>query len=104
MTRPFNTRKAPSSGLAVRLTSGTSRSLPGGTPLPVCHWGRPKKMLLPPPLLDQPDSSLTVPSDARLKLVPPTPTTNGSEASYSSWVGPDELCPVWSGFDPDQTG
>ena len=37
-------------GSAARLTSGTSRCAPEGTPGAVCHDGRVKKMLLPPPL------------------------------------------------------
>src|SRR6516165_2466222 len=96
---PLNTRKAPSLGSAARLTSGTSRSLPAGTPTPFCHGGRANRTLLPPPPLTQPRSPCTCPFDLSVKVVPPTPTTHGSDDSYSACRGPVGLCPVVSGFD-----
>src|SRR5947209_15438595 len=99
-TFPWKMRKAPLLGSAARLTSGTSRSLPGGTPIPFCHGGRPKKTLLPPPLPDQALSAATPPLAVSVRDVPPTPTTLGSDDSYSACVGPFAPCPVTSGFDP----
>src|SRR5262249_6368827 len=99
-TWPCNTIRAPSSGSAVPLTSGTRRSFPAGTPGPFCHEGRLKKMLLPPPALGQALSEATSPVWRRNKLVPPTPITHGSDASYSACVGPVALCPLMSGFEP----
>src|ERR1700730_18440958 len=97
---PLNTRKAPPLGSAARLTSGTRRSLPTGIPGPLCHGGGGKRMLLPPPPLAQPRSACTCPFDVSVKVVPPTPTTHGSDDSYSACRGPVGLCPVVSGFDP----
>src|SRR5207248_11030975 len=91
---------APVFGSAAALTSGTSRSAPGGTPGPFCHGGRGKKMLLPPPLLVHATSEETVPLFANDNVVPPTPITLGSDDSYSTCVAPVALCPVSSGFDP----
>src|SRR5580658_7966664 len=84
----------------MRLTSGTSRDLPEGTPGPVCQGGLVKEALFPPPPLVHPTSVATVPSAASVRLVPPTETTQGSEDSYSTCRGPSDPCPVWSGFDP----
>src|SRR5262245_12686677 len=74
-TCPWKTREAPLSGSAVTLTSGTSRSLPGGTPAPVCQTGRGNRELLPPPLPVQAISPVTEPLGASVRLVPPTPIT-----------------------------
>src|SRR5215469_12218497 len=97
---PFRTTMPPVRGSATRLTSGTRRSLPAGTPVPVCHGGLLNTTLLPPPLPDQPVSLATVPSALSRRLVPPTPTTAGSDASYSTCNGPVEPCPVVSGLEP----
>src|ERR1700738_4284010 len=95
---PLNTRKAPSLGSAARLTSGTRRSLPARTPRRLCHGGRGNRMLLPPRPLAQPRSACTCPFDLSVKVVPPTPTTHGSDDSYSACRGPVGLCPVLFGF------
>src|SRR5207249_9952517 len=89
-TWPLKITNAPVLGSAARLTSGTSRPLPFGTPWAFCHAGRAKKMLRPPPLSGQPDSRWTVPLAASARLVPPTPTTHGSDDEYSACSGPDE--------------
>src|SRR6185436_8843907 len=99
-TLPFSTTNAPLLGSAARLTSGTSRLLPAGTPLPFCHGGRGKKMLVPPPLPVHPTSLATVPFAASVSVVPPTPITLGSDDSYSACRGPPALWPVTSGFEP----
>src|SRR5471032_1819112 len=91
---------APSLGSAVRLTSGTSRLVPLGTPGPVCQTGRGNKTLLPTPPSAQPVSSATLPSAAKARVVPPTPITHGSDDENSACRGPSESCPVLSGFDP----
>src|ERR1700751_828688 len=100
IVRPWNTSRAPVLGSAAEHTSGTNRCVPGDTPDPTCHVGREKNRLLPPPLPVQPFSLVTAPAALRCKLVPPTPITVGSEASYSAWRGPVGLCPVLSGFEP----
>src|SRR6476646_209589 len=79
----FRTTVAPVLGSASELTSGTSLCVPL-TPAPVCHAGRGKKILLPPPLPVQPVSLDTLPLAASLREVPPTPITLGSEDSYSA--------------------
>src|SRR4051812_38276563 len=81
---PCNITSAPVLGAAARLTSGTRRMAPGGTPGPICQLGRAKKMLVPPPLPGQPVSLATAPLACRLRTVPPTPTTNGSDDSNSA--------------------
>src|SRR5271163_2571483 len=81
----------PVAGSAAQATSGTRRCAPAGTPSPVCHAGRGNTTLLPPPLPDQAVSLVTAPFASRRRVVPPTPITDGSEASYSAWVGPVEL-------------
>src|SRR5947209_399216 len=75
---PWKIRKAPVFGSATAATSGTRRAVPG-SPVLVCQAGRVKKMLLPPPLLTQPVSLETAPLVLRWRVVPPTPTTEGSE-------------------------
>src|ERR1700712_5241933 len=99
-TLPASIKNAPSSGSAVTLTSGTRRLVPFGTELPFCHAGRLKNRLLPPPPLVQPISCETAPLVFSTRLVPPTATTAESDDEYSACVGPPELCPVWSGFEP----
>src|SRR3977135_569225 len=88
---PRNTTKAPLFGSAARLTSVSNRFVPGGTPGPVCHMGRSKKILVPPPLLVHAVSDCAAPVSASVNLVPPTPTTVESDDSYSAWSGPFEL-------------
>src|SRR5262245_54059229 len=99
-TWPLKITSAPVFGSAARLTSGTRRPLPCGTPAPFCHTGRPKKTLRPPPLSGHPDSRRTVPLVARVRLVPPTPITDESDDAYSACSGPVEPWPVLSGFEP----
>src|SRR6266404_3256095 len=91
LTCPFKKTKAPLLGSAARLTSGTSRLVPAGTPPPVCHTGRSKKILVPPPLPDHAVSDETPPLAVSVSRVPPTPITLKSEDSYSAWSGPFEL-------------
>src|SRR3954451_8609158 len=74
---PLRKMNAPLLGSAVRLTSGTRRFVPAGKPAPFCQSGRSKKRLTPPPLSGQATSSSTAPDDPRVRLVPPTPITNG---------------------------
>src|SRR5260370_38174193 len=83
VTCPWNTRKAPLLGSAARLTSGTSRLVPAGTPAPVCQTGRLKKILVPPPLPAHATSEATVPFSASPNLCPPTPITLAQADSYS---------------------
>src|SRR5271166_3892566 len=97
---PWKMMNAPVSGAATSETSGTSRSVPVGTPVPVCHGGREKKMLFPPPLPIQPISSATAPARLSVKLVPPTATTYGEVDWNSACKGPSELCPVSPGVEP----
>src|SRR5436190_17333059 len=78
--------------------SGTIRVDPV-IPLPSCHAGRGKYLLLPPPPAAQPFSR-TVLSLASFSVVPPTATTHGSDDSYSACRGPPECWPLESGFDP----
>src|ERR1700733_5685352 len=62
---PPKTSNAPVFGSAAAHTSGTSRFVPPGIPLPTCQAGRGKNRLTPPPLAVQPVSDVTAPVASR---------------------------------------
>src|SRR3569623_932885 len=74
-------------GSAALATSGTSLVVPV-TPEPVCHEGRLKKMLAPPPLRDHAVSTDGKPLESSVRLVPPTLVTLGSLEGLLTCTGP----------------
>src|SRR3569623_1900993 len=75
---------APVLGSAGAATSGVSRVDPALTPAPFCQLGRGNFTLFPPPLPLQAVSDCSAALAPRTTVVPPTATTLGSDAGYST--------------------
>src|SRR5882724_8736042 len=54
----------------IEAASGTQRIVPAGTPKPVCHAGREKTALTPPPVFGQTTSSVAFQFESKVIVVP----------------------------------